>query len=231
MPDHSCRQDLPENWAHPIRAVAFDMDGLLVNTEDLYTEVGNTLMERRGKVFSRELKNAMTGLPGPEAFAVMIEWQKLIETPEELAQESREIFAGLLPAKLKLLVGVGEMLDQLDARALPRCVATSSTRTFAEKVLQIIGFTDRFDFVITAADVPNGKPHPDIYQAAAERMAVETREMMVLEDSHHGSRAGVRAGACTIAVPGSHSEDHDFEGVHFRANTLADPGITRILVG
>ncbi len=72
-------------WAHPILAVAFDMDGLLVNTEELYTQVGHTILQRRGKIFTRELKNEMTGLPGPKAWTVMIQREGLTDSIEQLA--------------------------------------------------------------------------------------------------------------------------------------------------
>jgi pseudouridine 5'-phosphatase len=216
-------------WAHPIRAVAFDMDGLLVNTEELYTHVGETLMQRRGKVFTRQLKNDMTGLPGPKAFALMIEREQLRDSIEQLASESKEIFREILPSRLRLLTGVLELLDRLEQDGRPKCVATSSTHEFSKIVLGQTGILQRFQFVITANDVPQGKPYPDIYQAAAQRWGIDPAQMLVLEDSHHGCRAGVTSGACTVAVPGPHSVDHDFTGVHFRADTLLDPGIDRLL--
>jgi pseudouridine 5'-phosphatase len=217
-------------WLHPIRAVAFDLDGLLVNTEELYSEVGHQLLGRRGKVFTRELKNAITGLPGPRAFEVMIAQLDLNDTPALLAEESAEIFAGILPARVRALTGVVELLDYLDQRQVPRCVATSSSRRFAREVLELVGIADRMQFVITAEDVAQGKPAPDIYLAAASRFRVPPTHMLVLEDSHHGSRAGIAAGACTVAVPGPHSEDHDFTGVHWRASSLADPSILQFLL-
>lgn len=229
MSHQSIRHDISQDWAYPIEAIAFDMDGLLVNTEDLYTEVGATLLQRRNRQFSKALKNAMTGLPGPQAFAVMIDWEGLDDTPEILAAESTEVFANLLPDRLRLLPGVIELLDHLDRLNLPRCVATSSSCQFANEVLEAVGVLSRIEFVITAADVAQGKPHPDIYLVAAERLRITPESMLVLEDSHHGTRAGVRSGACTIAVPGPHSEDHDFTGVHLRAQTLADPLIYALL--
>jgi HAD superfamily hydrolase (TIGR01509 family) len=216
-------------WAQPIMAVAFDMDGLLVNTEELYTEVGQAILSRRGKEFTRELKNAMTGLPGPKAFELMISREQLTDSVEVLAKESAEIFAGILPTKVRVLPGVDFLLNLLDQHKIPRCVATSSSYRFAEEVLKRVQVFERFHFVLTAEDVQHGKPAPDIYQLAAERMNVATENMLVLEDSHHGARAGVASGACTIAVPGDHSESHDFHGVHFRANTLNDPYIARLL--
>lgn len=214
------------SWAHPIRAVAFDMDGLLVNTEELYTQVGSILLQRRGRQFSQELKDAMTGLPGPQAFQIMIDREGLAsDTIEALTVESRNLFEEILPKRLALLDGVQGLLESLDRRALPKCVATSSSSNFARSVLKQVAIADRFDFVITVDDVSRGKPHPDIYLAAARRMNVPPEQMMVLEDSHNGARAGVTSGACTIAVPGPHSVDHDFTGTAFRATPLRDPVI------
>lgn len=216
-------------WAHAIRGVAFDMDGLIVNTEELYSEVGDILLGRRGRRFTGELKSAMMGLPGPQAFAVMIEKERLDDTPLVLALESDEIFIDLLPLKLQTLPGLESLLELLDSRELPRCIATSSPQHFAQRVLEIIAMQDRFDFVVTAEDVPHGKPAPDIYLEAARRMGITAIEMLVLEDSHHGSRAGLAAGACTVAVPGAHSHDHDFSGVCYRAISLADAGIASLI--
>lgn len=216
-------------WAHAIRGVAFDMDGLMVNTEELYSEVGEILLSRRGKHFSRGLKAAMMGLPGPQAFGLMIEREDLSDSPTELAAECEEIFVDLLPEKLQTLPGLEDLLSVLDSRHLPRCIATSSTHQFVRRVLQITGLGPRFDFVVTAEDVQHGKPAPDIYLEAAQRLGIQAHEMLVLEDSHHGSRAGLAAGACTIAVPGQHSHDHDFTGVCYRASSLADKAIVEYL--
>lgn len=219
----------PPRWTHSISAVAFDMDGLMVNTETLYTQVGEMILERRGRRFTTELKNQMMGLPGDQAFQIMIQQEQLSDTVESLAKESDEVFREILPTQLSLLPGLLELLAWLDDQELPRCVATSSSISFARTVLALTRLSDRFDFVITAQDVPRGKPSPDIYIEAARRMAVHTFEMLVLEDSHHGSRAGITSGACTIAIPGEHSRDHDFSGVHLIADSLADPLIRQIL--
>lgn len=216
-------------WISRIAAVAFDMDGLLVNTEELYSEVGTRLLARRNRTFTSELKDAMTGLPGVEAFKVMIERESLSDSIETLSKESAEIFQEILPQRLKLLPGVESLLEHLEERGINRCVATSSTHRFAERVLSLTNLKSKFSFVITSEDVERGKPHPDIYQGAAKRLQVAEKQMLVLEDSHHGSRAGVTAGACTIAVPGPHSQHHDFSGVHFVANTLNDLRIRDVL--
>jgi pseudouridine-5'-monophosphatase len=223
------RQLPSEPWAYEIAAVAFDMDGLMVNTEDLYSKVGDIVLQRRGKRFTPALKKRMMGLPGTQAFQAMIDHEGLTDSIETLAGESEEIFDELLDSELQVLPGVFELLERLDSVRSPRCVATSSTPRFAQRVLTLIEAQDRFDFVITAQDVENGKPAPDIYLAAAERMGAPVERVLVLEDSHHGSQAGVCSGACTIAVPGDHSRDHNFDHVFAVAESLKDPLIMQHL--
>lgn len=225
---------LPEpatRWPHAIKAVAFDMDGLMVNTEELYTEVCQTVLQRRGREFTTRLKRGMMGLPGPQAIDLMIETERLTDRPEVLLSESLELFCDLLPTRLQPLAGLLDLLDRLDQHHVRRCVATSSSIALADRVLSGVRLRDRVDFVITAEHVANGKPHPDIYLSAADGLNVLPEELLVLEDSQHGCRAGVTAGACTVAVPGSHSRDHDFSGVHYIANTLADPAIYQLIFG
>ena len=205
------------------------MDGLMVNTEELYSEVGEILLNRRGRRFSLELKAAMMGLPGPQAFGVMIDREGLSDTHTSLALESDEIFVDLLPSKLQTLPGLEELLARLDRLQLPRCIATSSPHHFVRSVLAIVNLADRFDFVVTAEDVQHGKPAADIYLEAARRMDILPPHMLVLEDSHHGTRAGLAAGACTVAVPGVHSMQHDFSGVALCADGLLDPRIAALL--
>ncbi|RMF40033.1 MAG: HAD family phosphatase [Planctomycetota bacterium] len=217
----------PGNWPAPIRAVAFDMDGLMVNTEELYSIVGDVLLRRRGKHFTPELKREMMGLPGPQAYQVMIERSGVDATPDELAAEADAIFHDLLPSRLEPLPGLYAILSRLESREIPCCVATSSSRRFATRVLRGIDVADRFQFLVTAEDVPRGKPYPDIYLAAAQKFGIPPQQMMVLEDSQNGVRAAAEAGALTIAVPGAESRDHDFSAAHCIARSLVDPLVLR----
>ena len=117
----------------------------------------------------------------------------------------------------------------LEAAGLPMAIATSSHRSYAANVLGRLGWHNRFAFVLTAEDVVHGKPAPDVYQLAAARLELKPPETMVLEDSENGCRAGIAAGAFTVAVPNRHTCEHDFAGVAFVADTLADPRIRQAL--
>jgi len=204
-------------YARWIQAVALDMDGLLLNTEDLYEIVGEELMRRRGKTYRDAVRQAMMGLPAPKAYAVLIEAEGLTEDWLTLQSESDEIFEAILPTRLEVMPGAIHLIDQLDCLGLPRCVATSSRRIFAERALTMVGILGRVDFVITAEDVTNGKPYPDIYQASALRMNTTPERMLVLEDSAIGTSAGVAAKAHVISVPNRHTAGSNFRGAQMIA--------------
>ena len=216
---------MPNLPDQPLRAVAFDLDGLLVNTEILYFEVGDEILRRRGHRFGHELRAKMMGLPGRVAFGVMIEHHQLTDSVDQLQAESTEIFAEILEARLELMPGAMALLDALEEAAIPKCIATSSGRAFLDKVLARLELAERFSFFLTSESITQGKPHPEIYQLAAANFVVRPAEMMVLEDSQNGCRAAVAAGAFAVAVPGDHSGQHDFSGAALVASSLADERI------
>ena len=206
-----------------MHAVVFDMDGLMFNTEDVYTSVGTELLARRGYPFTGELKDAMMGLPPEPSFNVMIRWHGLSETWDILAHESNEIFLGLLGDRLAVMPGLWELLAALERADIPKAIATSSGRRLTEACLAPFYLAPRFRFVLTSEDIVHGKPDPEIYLLAARRFGVEPAEMLVLEDSQNGCRAAAAAGALTVAVPGEHSRRHDFSVANLVIDSLADP--------
>lgn len=208
-----------------IAGVVFDLDGLIVNTEDLYEEVGDQLLKRRGKAFTRELLDAMMGRPTAVALQIMIDWHGLDARVAELVAETDTLFPAILDARLRTMPGFTSLLRALERARLPRGVATSSRRAFVSDILSRLNLEDRFQFVLTAEDVTEGKPDPEIYFSASERLGVPPERVMVLEDSENGCRAAVAAGTYSVAVPGVHSKQHDFDGCCLLANSLADPRI------
>lgn len=212
-----------------LRAVVFDLDGLMFNTEELHDEVGEILLQRRGCHFSQRLKREIMGRPARVSLQIMIDRHGLEATVEQLQTESEELFAELLPARLRPLPGLGELLAALESVPIPKAIATSSGRLYTTTVLSQAGFQQRFQFVLTGEDVRDGKPAPEVYLTAARQFGVSTAALMVLEDSENGCRAGIAAGAFTVAVPGPHSRHHDFDGVALVAESLADARIYQAL--
>jgi HAD superfamily hydrolase (TIGR01509 family) len=212
-----------------IRAVVFDLDGVLVNTEDLYEQAGETVLRRRGKTYDAELREQMMGRPVTDAIQLMIDCHSLPDTLEDLMCECRDVLETLMANSLAPMPGVEKLLDDLSAAGIPIAVATSATPEYAEHVLTKLGLKNRFRFILTAADIRRGKPNPEVYLLAAERLGIEPAEMMVLEDSGNGCRAAADAGAYTVAVPNRHTRDHKFPLVKLTADTLADPRILAAL--
>jgi HAD superfamily hydrolase (TIGR01509 family) len=212
-----------------LRAVVFDLDGLMFNTEELYQYVGGELLRRRGKTFETGLLDQMMGRPPRVALQLMIDWNGLTETPAQLAAETEAIFPEILDARLECMPGLMDLLDALEEHRIPKAIATSSGRKFVTGVLARFAFEPRFEFILTAEDVVEGKPHPEIYLQAAQRFGVPPAQVLVLEDSENGCKAAVAAGTFAVAVPGGHSCRHDFSGTTMQVNTLADARIYEAL--
>jgi len=212
-----------------LHAVVFDMDGLMFDTEQVYTRVGTELLRRRGCLFTPELKDAMMGLPARPSIEMMIRWHHLKETWTELAAESDRIFVGLLDEHLVAMPGLVELLDALEAGGIPKAIATSTNRRLVGEVLRRFDIGARFQFILTADDVTHGKPDPEIYLTAAQRFGVKPEETLVLEDSHNGCLAAARAGAFAVAVPGAHSSTHDFSVASLVVDSLRDPRLYEVL--
>ncbi len=212
-----------------LEAVVFDLDGLLINSEDLYLEAGDQLLRRRGKTHDAALREQMTGRPARDALRIMIAYHRLPDTVDALAAESRAVLESLLDTSLEAMPGLHALLDAIEGAGLPAAVATSATRRFAGDLLARLDLNPRFRFVLAAEDVAHGKPAPDVYLLAAKRLGLPPERMMVLEDSGIGCRAALAAGALTVAVPNRHTRDHDFTGVALVADTLADPQILQAL--
>jgi beta-phosphoglucomutase-like phosphatase (HAD superfamily) len=142
------------------RAVVFDLDGLLFNTEELYQFVGTELMRRRGKTFEEELIQKIMGRPQPVALQMMIDWHGLDTTVDILAKETQEVFEEILDERLELMPGAADLLLALEAARIPKAIATSSGRRFTRNVLSRFDWESRFQFVLTSEDIKQGKPNP-----------------------------------------------------------------------
>ncbi len=211
------------------RAVIFDMDGLMFNTEDVYWHVGSELLRRRGHVYTKAMSDAMMGRTPQAAFEILIDRYGLSDDWRGLADESEAVFVELLTVHLEMMPGLETLLDALDAAGIPKAIGTSSARRLADKCLSRFDLHRRFAAILTAEDIVRGKPDPEIYLRAAERLQVPPAETVILEDSHVGCRAAAAAGAFVVAVPAAHSRNHDFSAASMIAEGLADLRLYELL--
>ena len=185
-----------------IKAVLFDMDGLLLDTESLAMRGLEQAAAEMGISAPESFRYAMIGVPADHC-RVLIEERFGLGFPAEdyLVAASRHMNVMIEAGALQLKPGVRCLLSHLEALEIPKAVATSSSRVKAERHLRSTGILDRFDAVVTRDDVARGKPHPDLFLQAAQRLGMRAGHCLALEDSYNGVRAAHAAGATVIMVP------------------------------
>jgi len=188
-------------FPNPVKAVVFDMDGLLFDTEAVFRIAMARAGADHGVAVSDAFYASLIGLP-PEQGLVMMRAEFGAAYPAaDFFACCHGHFGGLLDSELRMKPGVLAMLDLLDRRALPRAIATSSKRASVDHHLAHFGLAHRFDAIIAHGDYPQGKPHPAPYLHAARALGVAPEHCLALEDSHNGVRSAAAAGMMTVMVP------------------------------
>jgi pseudouridine 5'-phosphatase len=194
------QQEHSAAWSY--RAIAFDLDGVLISSEPLYRRAFINFLRERQREPEEILFTKMMGATGREAILICKAHYHFAEEPHELSAACSAHFRRVIEREpIQLLPGVMDLMERLTNRRVPFAVATSSGRAYAENVLERFGIRPRLQFLLTGDDVSKGKPHPEIYLTAASRFGIEPNEMIVVEDSANGLRAAQAAGARCIVVP------------------------------
>ena len=212
-----------------ISAVVFDMDGLMFDTEALFHRVAGEMLAERGKVFTAEMLAAMIGRRAVDAGAAFKDLSGLDDPIEDLMGELKTRFLAILDEAVQTTPGLFALLAHLKKLGIPRAVATSSRRDYAERVIGNHGLLDQFSFLLTAEDVTRGKPDPEIYLTAAARFGVDPSEVLVLEDSPPGLTAAKRAGTFAVGVPHEHSPASGIGHADLIVTSLDDPVLLGLL--
>ncbi len=209
----------------PIRAVVFDLDGLMFDTEALFFRVASEMLRDRGKVFTVDIMRAMIGRQPGESGRALRELSGLDDEPEALMAEAKERFTILLDTAVGPMPGLLDLLDHLARLGLPLGVATSSGREYAERLLRNHGLRDRFAVVLTREDVARHKPDPEIYRTAAKILGAEPSHVLVLEDTPTGLAAAKAAGTFAVGIPHDHSPIADLAAADLIVPRLDDPAL------
>jgi len=215
-------------WTY--RCVAFDLDGVIVDTEPVFERAVYELLRDRDLMLTPDLAHRMLGTTTVQAFEYLRDHFRLPETVEALANESIErLFALFDLEPPPLLPGVVELLARLERRGVPVAIATSSHREHVDKVLGPHRLLPRFSFVMTCEDVVRGKPDPEIYRKTADRFGHAPADMIVLEDSPNGLRAAKGAGARCVVIPHSRVPLHGIDLADAVVSSLAADELTVLL--
>jgi HAD superfamily hydrolase (TIGR01509 family) len=210
-------------------AVVFDNDGLLLDTESVWTRAEQDLFERRGLDFTPADKMELVGTSAEIAGAVLERRLGEIGRAAELIEELNELVVAELEHGVEAMVGAREVLRALAERGTPIGLVSNSPIAFVRRSLEIVGFEDRFDVVVSAHETAAPKPAPDPYLEACRRLGVEPGpEVVALEDSPTGVAAARAAGLTVIGVPSL--EGIALEEAHHIAASLEDQVVSTHLV-
>jgi pseudouridine-5'-monophosphatase len=220
----------------PVRHVIFDLDGVLLDTEPLYTEATAAVAARFGKRYDWTVKRECIGRGTLEAARIIVDALALPLTPEELVRQ-RDLTLERLLAGAAPLPGARALSDALAARGVPMAIATSTeSRLYAVKAAAHRAWLASFRAVVCGDDprVRRSKPAPDIFLAAAADLAAAPGDCLVFEDSPFGVEAARAAGMQVIALPDPAMDTARYGAAHrvvrgFAELTLASLGLEIVL--
>jgi HAD superfamily hydrolase (TIGR01509 family) len=209
-------------------AVVFDNDGLLLDTESVWTRAEEDLFERRGLEFTPADKLELVGTSAEIAGGIL---ERRLGEPgraEQLLEELNALVVAELEHGVEAMVGARELLERLREQGVPIGLVSNSPLRFVKRSIEIVGFEDLFDVVLSAHEVAAPKPAPDPYLEACRRLEVEPGPSVVaLEDSPTGVAAARAAGLTVIGVPSV--EGVELKEAHHLAETLLDEIVARQL--
>jgi HAD superfamily hydrolase (TIGR01509 family) len=183
-----------------IDAIVFDLDGVIVDSEELWDEVRESLARERGGSWSEQAQADMMGMSSTEWSRYMHDVIGLPEEPEEISREVVERMLERYAERLPLIDGAVAAVEEL-ASSWPLAVASSSNRRLIDRVLEVSGLAPCFQVTVSSEEVARGKPAPDVYLEAARRLGVEPTRCVAIEDSASGIRSAHTAGMHVVAIP------------------------------
>jgi len=181
-------------------AVVFDLDGLLLDTEEIWDEARRQIADERGGRWREDAQRAMMGMSSPEWSRYMHEEVGVPDPPEQIAAEVVRRLEELYRNRLPLIPGALDAVRRLAAYR-PLAIASSSNRPLIDLFLELTGTAGLFRATVSSEEVERGKPAPDVYLEASRRLAVDPTRCAAIEDSENGIRSAAAAGMKVIAIP------------------------------
>jgi HAD superfamily hydrolase (TIGR01509 family) len=189
-------------------AVVFDLDGVIVDSEQVWDDVREAYTRESGGTYTEQAARDMMGMSSLEWSRYMAEALGVPGTPEEINAAIVERMLGRYGEAPPLIPGAVDAVRRLSAR-WPLAIASSSNPELIDVVVRASGLADVFAIAVSSQELPRGKPAPDVYLEAARRLGVDPRQCGAVEDSHNGILSAKDAGMFVVAVPNPHFPPHD----------------------
>jgi HAD superfamily hydrolase (TIGR01509 family) len=183
-----------------IEAVVFDLDGVILQTEEVWDEVRGSYVVEHGGRYDGEAQRAMMGMSAPEWSRYLADELGVPGTPAEISADIVRLMEARYREELPLIPGAVEAVERLAGR-WPLGLASSSNRPLIDTALALSGLERSFTATVSSEEVARGKPAPDVYLEAARRLTVAPDRCAAVEDSHSGIRSAKAAGMRVVAIP------------------------------
>lgn len=208
-----------------IEAVIFDLDGVIVTTDDYHYEAWKKIADQENIYFDREINERLRGVSRMESLDIILEKSSKIYNEEEkieLATRKNDYYKNLLENLTKddILPGILETLKLLEDKKIKTAIGSSSKNTMF--ILNKIGLTDKFDAIVDGTMIKNSKPAPEVFLQAAEKVGIKAEKCLVVEDADAGVEAGKRAGMRVLGVGSAkNNENADYKSENMEEFNIA----------
>ncbi|MBX7106123.1 MAG: HAD family phosphatase [Gemmataceae bacterium] len=189
-----------------MKTIAFDLDGVLLDSEPVFIEAARRVLADRGVAFDPTVMQEIMGRPGKEALPHFRTRFGLSDTIEALGADYKRHFYESLDGLIPLMPHARELVERLVELKTTLALVTSSQRAYVERVFGPHGLLEHFHVTVTADDITHGKPHPEPYLTAARLLGLAPESITVIEDSPAGVKSAKAAGCYCVAVPQKHTD-------------------------
>lgn len=212
-----------------LKAVLFDLDGVIVDSEPLHFEADMLTMRDYGVEISEEVLISYVGTSGPEMWAELIVQYGIPDTlPGIIARQLRHKKGLLAKAKLTAIEGIPELLRNIKGAGMRIALASSSSRFFIESVIENLGIAGYFEVVASGEEVARSKPAPDVFLRAAELLQIHPEDCVVIEDSANGVNAAKAAGMRAIGFVNLNSGVQDLSAADVIVDAIGKINISML---
>ncbi|MEO1289526.1 MAG: HAD family phosphatase [Chloroflexota bacterium] len=212
-----------------VKAIIFDMDGTLVDSEVIWDIAEREMFADMGHEYNDAVREQVIGLRLDEFFEKLIDIYDLERTVDDLQAELIERMLKKIPEMVEQKQGAQALIEWVASQDnMPYCIASSSPMSIIKATVEAQNWTTLIPHLFTADDVEKGKPAPDVYLYAAEKLGVAPEDCVAIEDSPNGARSAVAAGMTCYVVPDSHSSPEKFADITPHVFTSLDDVLSQL---